>query len=76
MARPTDVHGSQNCELTTCAFWISIYKHGDSLLKEKERKEKEGKENHHAKEKCDLSFSFGILAFEFSYLQSGFRQTL
>lgn len=29
--RPTDVHGSKNCELTICAFWISTCKHGDSL---------------------------------------------
>lgn len=34
--RPTDVRGSQNHELTACAFWISICKHGDSLLRERE----------------------------------------
>lgn len=37
----TDVHGSQSCELTTCAFWISMCKHGDSLFRKK--KEKGGK---------------------------------
>lgn len=72
--RPTDVPRSQNYQLSTGAFWISICKHGNSLWKKNKIMKKEGgekgKKNHDAKEKCELRFSSWNLGIKSSTIFS------